>query len=68
MYDNIMSLENIQKGLKDKRLYAVKDATGISYPTLKKLYEGIESNYTVATLSTVSKYITDSQLDLTDEQ
>ena len=66
MYENLMSFEQIQKGLKDKRLYAVKDATGISYPTLKKLAEGVKANYSVATLCAVSKYINESQIDNTE--
>jgi hypothetical protein len=63
MQDQILPLLDIQKGLKDKRLYAVSESTGISYPTLKKLADGIESNYTRSTLQAVSIYINDSQLE-----
>ncbi len=68
MYDNIMNLKQIQEGLKDRRLYAVKQATGISYPTLKKLSDGVVSNYTIGTLSVVSKYIYNSQLNLSENE
>ncbi len=64
MYDEILSLEQIQKGLKDKRLYAVAIWTKVSYPTLRKLADGVEANYTVGTLSAVSNYITDSQIKI----
>lgn len=63
MQDDILPLDLIRKGLKDKRLYAVSESTNISYPTLKKLLDGVESNYTTGTLRAVSKYITESQLE-----
>jgi hypothetical protein len=63
MQDQILPLDAIRKGLKDKRLYAVSEATEISYPTLKKLADGVESNYTISTLRAVTRYINDSQLE-----
>lgn len=60
-HDDVLPLEKIKEGLKDKRLYKVSQATGLSYPTLKKLANGDEANYTVETLKAVSKYIKDSQ-------
>jgi len=38
-------------------LYLVAKRIGVSYPTLKKLSEGKDLNYTSKTLKTVSKYI-----------
>ena len=66
MFDNILSLEQIKIGLKDKRLYKVADETNISYPTLAKLAKGIEGNYTLHTLYAVSEYINNHQVDRTD--
>ena len=53
----ILSLSEIKEGLKDKRLYVVAKRTGLSYPTLKSLADGLDQNYTTDTLKTVSKYI-----------
>ncbi|RTL05706.1 hypothetical protein EKK58_07385 [Candidatus Dependentiae bacterium] len=53
----ILSLEQIKKGLKDKRLQVVADRTGLSYPTLKSLADGKTQNYTTETLKTVSNYL-----------
>jgi len=57
MNEEILSLNEIQNGLKDMRLYLVAKRIGVSYPTLKKLSEGKDLNYTSKTLKTVSKYI-----------
>ena len=62
----ILNLEQIEKGLKDKKLYAVAAATGLSYPTVRKLAEGrmlddgTENNPTNSTLERISTYIIDS--------
>lgn len=53
----ILSLRQIEIGLKDKKLYSVSDATELSYPTLKKLADGVKGNYTLDTLQKVSKYL-----------
>ena len=53
----ILSLEEIKAGLKDRKLYAVASQTGLSYPTLKKLSEGKDLNYTMDTLRAVSEYV-----------
>lgn len=58
MSDNdILSIGQIKEALKDKRLYMVARATGLSYPTIKKLADGKELNYTVDTLKAISKYV-----------
>lgn len=65
MYDkDILSFDLIQQGLKDKRLHQIGKEIGVSYPTLKRLADGVESNYTIGTLTVVSNYVRSSQLDL----
>lgn len=54
---DILTLLQIKDGLKDKRLYIVAKSTGLSYPTLKKLADGEDANYTRETLQKVSQYI-----------
>ena len=63
MQDDILPLDLIRKCLNHKRLYAVSESTNISYPTLKKLLDGVERNYTTGTLRAASKYIAESQLE-----
>ena len=57
MLQEIMTLEEIKKKLSDKRLYVVSEKTGISYPVLRKLADGVESNYTIETLKKISEYL-----------
>ena len=65
MYDkDILSFDLIQQGLKDKRLHQIGKEIGVSYPTLKRLADGVEANYTIGTLTVVSNYVRSSQLDL----
>lgn len=54
---DILDLEQIKRALEDRRLSKVAKATGLSYPTLKKLAEGEKTNYTLDTLRAISKYI-----------
>jgi DNA-binding Xre family transcriptional regulator len=53
----LLSLEKIQLLLKDKRLYVVSKATGLSFPTLKKLADGKKENYTYNTIKAISDYL-----------
>jgi DNA-binding Xre family transcriptional regulator len=55
--DDLMSLEEIQALLKDKKLYVIAEATGLTYPTLKKLADGKKANYTYGTLLKVTNYL-----------
>lgn len=55
--EELMSLEEIQKQLQDKRLYVVAKATKLSYPTIRKLAEGKPENFTYKTIYKVSKYL-----------
>lgn len=58
MVDNeILSLEEISKFLKDKKLYIVANETGLSYPTIKRIADNKEANHTINTLKLLSKYI-----------
>lgn len=57
---NILNLEQIKRALEDRRLNKVAKATGLSYPTLKKLAKGEKTNYTLDTLRAISKYIQDT--------
>lgn len=57
MSTNILSLSEIKANLADKRLYKVAELTGLSYPTLKKLANGDDCNYTMSTMKAVSAYI-----------
>lgn len=52
------SIEELQVLLKDRRLAMVADATGISYPTLKKILDTPveEVNVNLATLRALSSY------------
>ena len=59
--DDILPLKEIQKYLVDKRLYVIAKRVKLSYPTLKKLANGLDYNYTVDTLKAISKYIIESR-------
>ena len=52
----ILSIKEISSKLKDRKLYIVADATGLTFPTLKKLANGVSSNYNYKTLYAISKY------------
>lgn len=60
----MLNLEQIKLHLVDKRLYKVAEITGLSYPTLKKMADGEDANYTMATIKAVSKYISESHQPL----
>jgi len=53
----LLSLEDIQRLLKDKRLYVVSNATGLSFPTLKKMADGKKENFTYKTIKAISDYL-----------
>ena len=53
----LLSLEDIQLLLKDKRLYVVSNATGLSFPTLKKMADGKKENFTYKTIKAISDYL-----------
>lgn len=52
----MMTLDAIKDKLQDRKLYVVSDATGLSYPTLKKLHDGESTNFTLDTIQRVSNY------------
>ena len=55
--EELLSLEDIQLLLKDKRLYVVSEATGLSFPTLKKMADGKKENFTYKTIKAISDYL-----------
>jgi DNA-binding Xre family transcriptional regulator len=55
--EELLSLENIQLLLKDKRLYVVSKETGLSFPTLKKMADGKKENFTYKTIKAISDYL-----------
>jgi|JYMV01.1.fsa_nt_gi hypothetical protein len=65
MFD-VLSQDQLIKGLKDRQLYKVAAETNISYPTLKRLADGKEGNYTLHTLYAVSEYVRENSIDQTD--
>ena len=60
MKNQMLSLDQIQIHLKDKRLYKIAKETGLSYPTLKKMADGKDANYTMNTILPISKYISEN--------
>lgn len=54
----MLSLEEIEEKLKDRKLYAISQQIEVSYPTLKKLADGKKINYTLDTIRKVSNYFT----------
>lgn len=67
MKGQLLSLEQIKEGLADRRLYKVSEVTGLSYPTLKKLANGDDCNYTMHTIRVVSSYINNHALSTSEE-
>lgn len=54
--NRVFSLEEMHFLLKDRRLYVVAKATGLSFPTLKKMVDGKGGNFTCKTIKTLSDY------------
>ncbi len=52
----MLSLEQIKTKLQDRKLYYIAQQINVSYPTLKKLADGQEDNYTLDTIRKVSEY------------
>lgn len=55
--DIVLGIKEIREGLKDKKLYVVSRAIGVSYPTLNKLLNNESHNFTIGTLRKVSDYL-----------
>ena len=53
----VMTLDELKQGLADRRLYVVAERIGISYMTLKKLYDGVDKDYRLSTLKAVTAYL-----------
>lgn len=54
---DLLTLYEIKDKLKDRRLHVVAKATGLSYPTIKKLADEENPNCTIETQRAVSNYI-----------
>ncbi len=52
-----LTLEEIKERLAGKRFCLVAEATGLSYPTIKKLADGEVQNYALDTVRRVSAYL-----------
>lgn len=57
MNNEFLTVEQIQDYLSDKRLYVVSANCGLSYPTLKRLADGDNGDYSTKTLRIISDYI-----------
>ena len=53
----ILNLKEIEAKLKDRKLQVVSQYTKLSFPTLKKLADGKEGNFTYNTIKSVSDYL-----------
>tara|TARA_Y100000310_G_scaffold340391_1_gene435962 strand:+ start:563 stop:763 length:201 start_codon:yes stop_codon:yes gene_type:complete len=60
---NFLTLAEISEALKDRRLHVIAKRTGLSYPTLKRLSDGIDTNYNLDTLRTITAYLKDDSGD-----
>lgn len=54
----MLTIDEMSEGLKDKKLLVIANKLDISYPTLKKIADGKELNYTINVLKKVSDYLT----------
>ena len=55
--NGLLTFKEIESLLKDRKLYIVAKKTGLSFPTLKKLADGKEGNFTYNTIKKVSEYL-----------
>jgi hypothetical protein len=58
----MLTLEEIQKRLLDRRLNAVADATGLHYNTVRGIASGENINPTYAVLKAISDYLTEREV------
>lgn len=61
MKNRILTLDEIQERLKDRRLYIVAEETGLTYPTVKKFAEGGVVNSGIRTIQKISDYLLNSE-------
>ena len=55
--NDLMSLDEMKEALKKFKLYVVAKHTNISYPTIKKIADGKDENYTLKILTKLSNYL-----------
>jgi len=60
---DILSLRQIHDALKGARLLLVADATGLSYPTVRKLALGETSNYSYDTVQRMSVLLNSDEME-----
>lgn len=53
----LMSLNKITEALQDKRLYVIARKLDLSYPTIKKIADGKDKNYSYNTIKKLSEYL-----------
>jgi len=58
---NVYSLADISKWLQDKRLMKIREATGLTMPTLSALRDNLNYDPRLSTLFTLTKYINHSE-------
>lgn len=57
----MLTLEEIRKRLKDRRLTVVSKEIGISYPTLLSIYQGKAKNPSYRIIGLICDYLEDKQ-------
>ena len=53
----MLKLEVIREMLKDRRPSLIAEATGISYPTVQSIRDGLNTNPTLRVLTALSDYL-----------
>lgn len=66
MDTQLLSIDEIRQNLKDKRLYKVAEACGLSYPTIRRVIDDPATNCTMKTLRRLSDYVVNSRKEESD--
>ena len=53
----MLSIEDVKKGLQDRRVGLIKRKTGLSYPTIQGIRDGTNTNPTLNVLQRLSDYL-----------
>jgi hypothetical protein len=61
MTTQLLDLEQLRLLLKDRRLYSVAKITGLTYPTLKDLFDGKNNNPSYQTIYKLSEYFSENK-------
>jgi hypothetical protein len=57
MTKQLLTVDEIRDALKDRRISVVADATGLTYPTIKRLADGLDVDFSMKTIQKISDYI-----------